>query len=83
MGNTEQVRNVGFACSATMIVCGNQMYGDMGIFSLRTMYLLATTYAVALRLPIVGGVWQAPPRAASTPLPPAARVVEGNPGAQG
>jgi hypothetical protein len=72
LGKTEQVRNVGFACSTAMIVCGNQMYGDMGIFSLRTMYLLATTYAVAMRLPIVSGVWQGP--AGPSAGPPRAHV---------
>jgi hypothetical protein len=79
LGKTEQVRNVGFVCSTAMIVCGNQMYGDMGIFSLRTMYVLATTYAVALRLPIVTGVWQAPARAPAAP--PRVRVVDVGPGA--
>jgi hypothetical protein len=67
MGKTEQVRNAGFVCSTAMIVCGNQMYGDMGIFSLRTMYVLATTYAVAMKLPIVSGVWQAPAGAPASP----------------
>jgi hypothetical protein len=71
VGGTPQVRNVGFVASTAMIVCGNQMYGDMGIFSLRTMYILATTYAVALRMPMVAGTWTraAKPR---TQNPPAA-----------
>ena len=53
----DRAKSVGMVCSTLMIVCGNQMYGDMGIFSLRTMYLLATTYGMALRLPAVAGVW--------------------------
>jgi hypothetical protein len=59
LGGTPQLRNVGFVASTAMIVCGNQMYGDMGIFSLRNMYLLALTYAVALRMPMVAGTWVA------------------------
>jgi hypothetical protein len=57
LGTTEEARKAGLVCSTLMIVCGNQLYGDMGIFSLRTMYLLATTYAAAMRLPSVAGVW--------------------------
>jgi hypothetical protein len=40
-----------------MIVCANQMYGDMGIFSVKTMFVLASSYGIALRLPILTGVW--------------------------
>jgi hypothetical protein len=57
LGNSVSARNVGVIAATSMIVCGNQMYGDMGIFSFRTMYLLATTYAIALRLPFPTGVW--------------------------
>ncbi len=43
--------------AAQMIVCANQLYGDMGIFSPQTMYVLAISYAMAMRLPVVAGVW--------------------------
>jgi hypothetical protein len=57
LGNTEAVRSVGMVGSAATVACAGQMYGDMGVFSLRTMYLLAAAYAVAVRLPILAGVW--------------------------
>ncbi len=59
LGNSTAARNLGVIAATSMLVCGNQMYGDMGIFSFRTMYLLATTYAMALRLPVPTGVWDA------------------------
>jgi hypothetical protein len=59
LGSTQALRNAGLAGCVSMVVCANQMFGDMGVFSLRTMYLLAATYAVALRLPAVAGVWDA------------------------
>jgi hypothetical protein len=65
LGNTEQARSAGLVSSTLMIVCGNQIYGDMGIFSLRTMYLLAMSYAVAMRLPPRGGVWPGAPAPSS------------------
>lgn len=71
MGSTGSMRNVGFAASTTMVVCANQMYGDMGSFSIRTMYLLAATYAVALRMPVVAGVWGAPAPKRRAPVAPA------------
>jgi hypothetical protein len=72
LGGTPQLRNVGFVASTAMIVCGNQMYGDMGIFSLRNMYLLALTYAVALRMPMVAGTWVAAKARAAEAQPQAA-----------
>ena len=46
------------------------MYGDMGIFSGTTMYILATCFGVALRFPAEVGVWGAPARPRSAPLGP-------------
>jgi len=40
-----------------VVSCSNQWYGDMGSFSIVTMYTLSSTLAVALRLPIATGVW--------------------------
>jgi O-antigen ligase len=50
-------RRIGIVGATQMIVCANQMYGDMGIFSSKTIYILAASYAVALRLPALEGVW--------------------------
>ncbi|MDP9152290.1 MAG: hypothetical protein M3O36_20385 [Myxococcota bacterium] len=61
LGNTSAVRNAGILGAVQMIICANEMYGDMGLFSLKTMYILAGSYAVAMRLPITAGVWP-PPR---------------------
>lgn len=54
-------RSVAIVVTAQMIVTLNQLYGDMGIFFVRPMYVLGIAYAVALRLPRVSGVWGAPP----------------------
>jgi hypothetical protein len=63
------------------LTCVNQMFGDMGIFSWTTMYLMSVVWAAALRIPIEAGVWgpgaartngtrePAPPVVASAPPP--------------
>jgi hypothetical protein len=40
-----------------MIVCVNQYFGDMGLFSYKVVYIMSTSYAIALRMPIHSGVW--------------------------
>jgi hypothetical protein len=40
-----------------LVSCADQWYGDMGSFSIVTMYTLSSTLAMALRLPITAGVW--------------------------
>ena len=50
-------RTLGLVGASQMLVCANQMYGDMGDFSYRTMYILAMSYAVAMRIPPVVGLW--------------------------
>ncbi len=59
LGNSPAVRNVGIVGAVQMIICANEMYGDMGLFSLKTMYILAGSYAAAMRLPIGAEVWSA------------------------
>ena len=53
----------------------DQLYGDMGIFFIKPMYVLAVSYAMALRMPRLVGVWGgAAPKAAgagAAPQPPA------------
>jgi hypothetical protein len=53
-------RTIGIIGAAQVMVCGNQLFGDMGIFFFKPMYFLAVTYAIALRLPSVTGVWSTP-----------------------
>jgi hypothetical protein len=59
-GNDTRARTVGIIGAAELLVCGNQLYGDMGIFSAITMYTMAASFAMALRLPVAAGVWGAP-----------------------
>jgi hypothetical protein len=66
-------RSVGIVCAALQVVAANQMFGDMGLVSSPAMYLLAASYAVALRFPIVTGAWPAP---ALTARPAPAATVE-------
>ncbi len=57
---------MGSAGVMQIVACANQWYGDMGSFSPVTMYTLATTVALALRLPVASGVW---PEGAGVPRP--------------
>lgn len=50
-----------------LVVCANQLYGDMGIFFLKPMYVIAVSYAMALRLPAITGVLGKP--TVKAPLP--------------
>lgn len=55
-----KARSVAIIGAAQLVVCANQLYGDMGIFFLKPMYVIALSYGIALRLPIAVGVWNAP-----------------------
>jgi hypothetical protein len=57
LAKTQAERSVATIVTAQMIVSLNQLYGDMGIFFTRPMYVIAVAYAVALRLPRTSGVW--------------------------
>jgi hypothetical protein len=64
-------RTCGVLGVALLIACANQLYGDMGLFYVKPMYVMAVCFAMAMRLPSVEGVWQ---RAAPQRAPqPAAR----------
>jgi hypothetical protein len=60
-------RAVGLACVPIVVICCNQMYGDMGCFSLVTMYTLGAVFAAALRVPIESKTWGTSPRPAVAP----------------
>ena len=67
-------RAAGIMGVATVVVCANQMYGDMGIFSPTTMYVAAVGFGIALRLPAELGVWPSRKKAgAPLPAPPVVR----------
>jgi len=73
-------RNVALVAAAQIVVCANQLYGDMGLFFFKPMYVLGISYAIALRLPRATDLWTpqpvaATPRAAQpSPAPPAPGV---------
>jgi hypothetical protein len=50
-------RNCGVLGVAFLVVCANQLYGDMGLFYVKPMYVLSACFAMAIRLPVVYGVW--------------------------
>jgi hypothetical protein len=56
-------RSVAIIGAAQVVVCLNQLYGDMGIFFFKPMYFLAISFAMAMRLPLVANVWGTPARA--------------------
>lgn len=57
LSNDRIAKNVALIGASQMVVCANQLYGDMGIFSPQAMYLIAVSYAMALRLPRSAAVW--------------------------
>jgi hypothetical protein len=73
-------RAVGIAGMTQMTICLNQMFGDMGTFSPTTMYVLAASFAAAMRVPIEAGVW-IKPKIATTPAlePPTAAATAAAP----
>jgi hypothetical protein len=74
LGDSPAIRTQGLIGASLMLVCANQMYGDMGDFSYRTMYILAGSYALALRLPIMAGVWPDASTKRATQARPAVRA---------
>jgi hypothetical protein len=55
-----RARRVAMVGAAQMLVTANQLYGDMGLHFSRPMIALGVSYAMAMRLPRVVGVWDAP-----------------------
>jgi hypothetical protein len=56
-----RARSVATIAASQLIVSANQFYGDMGLFTQQSMYVMAVSYAIALRMPQVAGVWGAQP----------------------
>jgi hypothetical protein len=63
-------RAVGIAGMTQMTICLNQMFGDMGTFSPTTMYVLAVSFAAAMRVPVEAGVWLKPKVSTAPALEP-------------
>jgi hypothetical protein len=63
LGPDATTRSVGMIGAAQLVVCANQLYGDMGIFSHKTMYTMAVSYAIVLKMPRFAGVWDVQPAA--------------------
>jgi hypothetical protein len=62
LGTSALARQVGLIGAVQMVVCVNQYFGDMGIFSYKVVYVMSTSFAIALRLPILAGAWPSPVR---------------------
>jgi hypothetical protein len=60
LGTDPKAKSAALIGAAQLVVCANQLYGDMGIFDLKPMYAIAISYALALRIPTIAGVWNAP-----------------------
>jgi O-Antigen ligase len=60
-------RLVGMLGVVQILACANQWYGDMGSFSATTMYMLAASFAAALRIPIATGAWPGGEPSAKSP----------------
>jgi len=60
IGKDPKARNAAMIGAAQLVVCTNQLYGDMGIFDMKAMYVIAVSYAIALRMPYIAGVWDSP-----------------------
>ena len=73
MSSHPMLRSLGIVCVAAIVICLNQIFGDMGIFSRTTMYMLALALAPALCVPIEAGAWPAANAAGPhvMPAPPA------------
>ncbi len=83
MGKSQAARDVGLIAAVQMVVCVNQYFGDMGFFSVKVVYMMSASFAIALRMPITSGVWSAagataPRKLRSQPQParPEAPAVE-------
>jgi hypothetical protein len=57
LSTDSKARSVAIIGAAQLVVCVNQLYGDMGVFFLKPMYTIAVAYAIALHLPRNGGDW--------------------------
>jgi hypothetical protein len=56
--NHPSFRTIGVLGVVVIVVCLNQLFGDMGIFSRPNMYMLSFSLAAALRIPVEAGAWQ-------------------------
>ncbi len=57
IGADPKAKNVAIIGAAQLVVCANQLYGDMGLFTFKSMYVIGISYAIALRLPRAAGLW--------------------------
>jgi hypothetical protein len=55
-------RSAGILGVVTIAICGNQTYGDMGMFMPVTMYTFALAFAAAMRIPSETVAWPATSR---------------------
>jgi hypothetical protein len=77
LAKSSTARQVGLVGAIQMVVCANQFYGDMGIYFIKSVYILALSYAAALRLPLFTEVWPAPKGARKPSTSPAGAAAPG------
>jgi len=66
---TERVASL--TALAQVIICSNQMFGDMGLQSLTTLFMASSGFAVAARLSVTSGAWpERQPRRLTRAEPP-------------
>src|SRR5581483_7295405 len=65
-------RSAGLVGVMMTVAVTNQMFGDMGIFQSMNLFMMAISWAAALRIPMEAGVWPGLPRPAmAAPVTPA------------
>jgi hypothetical protein len=57
LATAPRYRAIALVGACEMIVACNQLYGDMGLFTLVAMYTLGISYGIAMRLPLLAGTW--------------------------
>jgi hypothetical protein len=71
MAKSQAARDLGIIGAVQMVVCVNQYFGDMGLFSYKAVYVMGASYAIALRTPILADAWPAGARSKAAGQPPA------------
>jgi hypothetical protein len=58
LARSQEARNCGAVGVALLVVCANQLYGDMGLFYMKPMYVMSACFAMAIRLPGSSHLWR-------------------------
>jgi hypothetical protein len=55
LSTDQKTKSVALIGVTQVVVCANQLYGDMGLFFFKPMYVLGISFGIALRLPQIAG----------------------------